>query len=113
MPNPGTFPFNSISVEMKDGTTTKFTGSDLQSCLQYSATPGLPELVSQLTTIQNLEHCPVLREVPTSITVTTGSQDALAKAFDMFCDEGTSILVDDATYRSVNSALSSCITTRH
>lgn len=128
LPNPTMFPFvNRIEFEVTmpmlsslhpsshaaDGLisfdsdkTTKLVldGKDLEEALQYSATPGLPSLVSQLREIQSSEHKldGVLageKNALYDLSVTVGSQDALTKAFEMLlqhdCDE---LLLENPTY---------------
>lgn len=63
--------------------------------LQYSPTCGLPVLVNELVALQEREHSPVN---PFKVMVSTGSQDALTKAFDMLLDPGESLLVENPTY---------------
>ena len=98
MPNPETFPFDEISVGIRgggdlaegaDSGNGTFTLRDaaLESVLQYSSTRGLPSLVAHLEALQRREHGSVQPE-PFQICVTTGSQDALTKAFDLFTGRG-------------------------
>lgn len=95
MPNPALFPFAGMSLTFPDGATVGVDKHDLQAALQYSATPGLPELVSRLAVMQAGEHAPPRK---TSIAVTPGSQDGLAKIFDMLVDEGDSLVIEAPTY---------------
>jgi kynurenine/2-aminoadipate aminotransferase len=98
LPNPALFPYSELAIKLKDGTNIKLSDSELNECLQYSATPGLPALISSLVRLQEREHNPKLSSSHWSLAVTTGSQDALWKAFDMLLNEGDSILVDNPTY---------------
>ncbi len=125
MPNPETFPFDEISVEIRGNSSDRggadeseildhdsasasgpglgsFTlrGSTLDAVLQYSNTRGLPGLVSHLSALQRREHGSAQPE-PFEICVTTGSQDALTKAFDLFTGAGESdapMMVESPTY---------------
>jgi kynurenine/2-aminoadipate aminotransferase len=97
MPNPSLFPFRAVSFTTDDGTELKPSSKDLEEALQYSQTAGLPELVNRLKRFQDLEHAP---QRPVDIIVTPGSQDGLAKLFDMLVEDGPdgSILVESPTY---------------
>ncbi|KAL3801514.1 hypothetical protein HJC23_000952 [Cyclotella cryptica] len=80
-------------------------GKDLEEALQYSPTPGLPGLVSQLRDIQSREHNldSVIHGTANNplydLSVTVGSQDALTKAFEMLlqhdCDQ---VFLENPTY---------------
>ncbi|OQR99619.1 hypothetical protein THRCLA_06440 [Thraustotheca clavata] len=96
MPNPSTFPFESMSVKLKSGKTMDINGAALESALQYSPTPGLPELVKTLTEMMEREHAPPT--MARMLSITTGSQDALYKAFEMLVGEDDSLLVEKPTY---------------
>lgn len=97
MPNPATFPFKRFTAELTDGTVLEISGAQqLSEALQYSPTPGLPRLVAHLRDLQLKEHNPPSAEV--RLCVTTGSADALGKAFEMLIAPGDNVLVDNPTY---------------
>ncbi|RQM30200.1 hypothetical protein B5M09_000292 [Aphanomyces astaci] len=98
MPNPSTFPFEAISIKLKSGHSMDIRGQPLQQALQYSATPGLPELVQIISTRMEDEHEPPALSESRMLSITTGSQDALYKAFEMLVDEDDSLLVESPTY---------------
>jgi kynurenine/2-aminoadipate aminotransferase len=100
MPNKATFPFESISVGLKGGGTFELDGDDLVEVLQYSGTRGLGSLIPHLVDIQTAEHGTVTPQ-PHEICVSTGSQDGLSKAFDLFTADGfreAPVLVEKPTY---------------
>ena len=78
MPNPSTFPFTKITASLRDGSEIELGGARLEASLQYSPTLGLPSLRAHLQALQEAEHGVTGRQV----CVTTGSADALSKAFD-------------------------------
>jgi kynurenine/2-aminoadipate aminotransferase len=96
LPNPSTFPFQSIKVTTVAGATFDLCGASLTEALQYSPTAGLPSLLQHLDTLQ--AHFHGVRQVPNGALVTTGSQDALSKAFEMVLDPGDALLVEAPTY---------------
>jgi len=70
-----------------------------------SATNGLPALLGHLETLRKAYHGPgagaeaaAAYTVPRASLVSTGSQDALSKAFEMVCGPGTPLLVEAPTY---------------
>lgn len=95
MPNPSTFPFTRITAELRDGSEIELTGKQLESSLQYSPTLGLPPLVEHLFQLQQAEHGIGPER---QVCVTTGSADALSKAFDALLGEGDALLVESPTY---------------
>lgn len=101
MPNKETFPFESITVGLKGGGSFELAGADLEAVLQYSGTRGLGSLMPHLEAIQQAEHGTGVTPEPYEICVSTGSQDALSKAFDLFTTDGdreTPLLVEEPTY---------------
>ncbi|EQC42748.1 hypothetical protein SDRG_00471 [Saprolegnia diclina VS20] len=96
MPNPSTFPFESMSVKLKSGETMDLRGAALEAALQYSPTPGIPELVKTISGMMEQEHSP--RGPARVLSVTTGSQDALYKAFEMLLGENDALLIEKPTY---------------
>ncbi|OQR82886.1 hypothetical protein ACHHYP_15395 [Achlya hypogyna] len=96
MPNPSTFPFESMAVKLKSGETMELAGAALEGALQYSPTPGIPALVQTLTSMMETEHAPPA--LARSLSVTTGSQDALYKAFEMLLSEDDALLIEKPTY---------------
>jgi len=100
MPNPTTFPIKSIQVELTDGGKFELQGESLENVLQYSGTRGMNPLLDHLHSLQTKEHGFAQPE-PFEICVTTGSQDALSKAFDLFTGDGPNeppVLVEEPTY---------------
>ena len=101
MPNASTFPFVGMSLTLNSGDTIQVSPTDLKAGLQYSPTPGLAPLVERLRRMQVIEHSPGAAADGLLLSITNGSQDGLAKAFDMFLDESSSILVETPTYSGV------------
>ena len=96
MPNRETFPIRKVTCEMLDGSKVDICTEDsLDEAFQYSPTQGIPRLVKQLESLQRFEHGHVDN---TRLCITTGSQDGLAKAFDMLLDEHSSLLIESPTY---------------
>ncbi|KAG2185002.1 hypothetical protein INT43_000915 [Umbelopsis isabellina] len=102
-PNKDTFPFESLQVTLKDGTTLKMDQKLFESSLQYSATPGLPALTDWLRELQLDEHKP--RNKDFSISLGIGSQDLITKAFEMFIGPGSNILIENPSYTGIVSFL--------
>ncbi len=102
MPNPSTFPFEAIQVTLSDPQKTTFAlkNKELEQVLQYSGTRGIDPLLEHLYQLQLKEHGQV-QPKKFEICVTTGSQDALTKAFDLFTGAGGDeppMLVEEPTY---------------
>ncbi|MEE6460989.1 hypothetical protein FKM82_001165 [Ascaphus truei] len=110
VPNPDTFPFKSASVVVRDGTTIEIGENLMKKALQYSASPGIPELVSWLKDLQKtLHNPPTLTYSPEKgqmeLCVTSGSQEGLSKVFEMIVNPGDNVLLDAPTYSGTLAAL--------
>jgi DNA-binding transcriptional MocR family regulator len=100
---------------MNDGASITLSGSVLAEALQYgtsvcrfelqnpshvSSQYGSAALLKWLKNRQQIDHNP---QYPTwDVMITNGSQDALAKVFDMLIDEGDYVLVENPTYRYIH-----------
>ncbi|XP_029311254.1 kynurenine/alpha-aminoadipate aminotransferase, mitochondrial [Cottoperca gobio] len=101
-PNPNTFPFQSASIKLKNGQALTFDEVTMKRALQYSASNGIPELLTWMKNLQKDLHKP-----PTQIDmcVTTGSQEGLCKVFEMLVNPGDNVLLDAPTYSGTLAAL--------
>ncbi|XP_034006086.1 kynurenine/alpha-aminoadipate aminotransferase, mitochondrial [Trematomus bernacchii] len=101
-PNPNTFPFLSASFRLKDGQTLNFDEALMKRALQYSASNGIPELLTWMKKLQKDLHNP---PSPMEMCVTTGSQEGLCKLFEMLVNPGDNVLLDAPTYSGTLAAL--------
>lgn len=92
-------------MELKDGTSLSLTPAELNEALQYSPTPGIPKFIAQLKQMMIREHAPKMDESAWTVSVSTGSSDALYKAFEMLVEEGDSVLIEAPTYSGSLAAL--------
>ncbi|XP_068611926.1 kynurenine/alpha-aminoadipate aminotransferase, mitochondrial [Brachionichthys hirsutus] len=109
-PNPNTFPFESTTIEVKNGPAIVFNEAMMKRALQYSASSGLPELLAWMKTLQkNLHGPPTVGYTPENgqmdMCVTTGSQEGLSKVFEMLVNPGDNVLLDAPTYPGTLAAL--------
>ncbi|KAM7377166.1 hypothetical protein PAMA_013783 [Pampus argenteus] len=109
-PNPNTFPFQSASIEVKNGQTITFDETVMKRALQYSASSGIPELLTWMKNLQkNLHNPPTASYSPENgqmdMCVTTGSQEGLSKVFEMLINPGDNVLLDTPTYSGTLAAL--------
>eukprot|EP01080_Neovahlkampfia_damariscottae_P003600 gene3600-6335_t len=105
VPNPLTFPFESCSFKLKDGSDIELSTKKLNEALQYTQTIGLPEFHSWVIEHQKKEFSPKLDSKLWNSIVTSGSQDGLSKAFESLIDEGDAILLENPTYSGSLAAL--------
>ncbi|KAL0487478.1 kynurenine [Acrasis kona] len=105
LPNPTSFPIEKITLHMADKTEVQFEASDVQMALQYSNTEGIKPLIEWISEHQKLMHN--ISSDKWDFIVTTGSQDALSKAFEMLINpgDGDAVLVENPTYTGALAAL--------
>ncbi|XP_068164280.1 kynurenine/alpha-aminoadipate aminotransferase, mitochondrial isoform X2 [Antennarius striatus] len=109
-PNPDTFPFQSATIEVKNGPPITFNKTIMKRALQYSSSSGLPELLTWMKNLQkNLHNPPTISYTPENgqmdMCVTTGSQEGLCKVFEMLVNPGDNVLLDSPTYPGTLAAL--------
>uniref|UniRef100_A0A671W4E2 Kynurenine/alpha-aminoadipate aminotransferase, mitochondrial n=1 Tax=Sparus aurata TaxID=8175 RepID=A0A671W4E2_SPAAU len=109
-PNPNTFPFQSASIQVKNGQTITFDEVAMNRALQYSASSGIPELLTWMKNLQkNLHNPPTASYAPEKgqmeMCVTTGSQEGLCKVFEMLVNPGDNVLLDAPTYSGTLATL--------
>ncbi|KAF8976938.1 hypothetical protein BGZ46_007814 [Entomortierella lignicola] len=97
-PNPGLFPFEGISISLKTGETLQIDSKVLGESLTYGPSDGIPQLNKWLKELQTIQHAPP-REF--AVTIGTGSQDLVTKAFQMLITEGDNILFESPGYVGV------------
>ncbi|NXY71880.1 AADAT protein, partial [Glareola pratincola] len=110
-PNPNVFPFKRATVAIGHGTAVEIGEDLMKRALQYSASAGIPELLSWLKDFQrNLHNPPTANYSPEQgqmeVCVTTGSQEGLCKVFEMLINPGDNILLDAPTYSGTLAAAS-------
>ena len=101
MPNAQTFPISSIELTLKDKNNgaikVKINEDETKAALQYSASHGLPSLTAHLRALQTTVHGVSFTD--NDLIVTNGSQDGLAKAFEMLLEPHVdTLLVETPTY---------------
>ncbi|KAJ8297149.1 Aminotransferase tdiD [Rhodotorula toruloides] len=102
-PNAETFPFSAIKVDLKpiipgDPVETLTIESDaLSEGLQYGATAGLPSLNKWLENLQEVRHKRA-RDGSWGLSLGSGSQDLINKAFYSLVNEDDSILLETPVY---------------
>uniref|UniRef100_A0A8B9CRT4 Kynurenine/alpha-aminoadipate aminotransferase, mitochondrial n=1 Tax=Anser brachyrhynchus TaxID=132585 RepID=A0A8B9CRT4_9AVES len=109
-PNPNVFPFKKATVAIGHGNAVEIGEDLMKRALQYSASAGIPELLSWLKKFQrNLHNPPTANYSPEQgqmeVCVTTGSQEGLCKVFEMLINPGDNILLDAPTYAGTLAAL--------
>jgi DNA-binding transcriptional MocR family regulator len=82
----------------------RLSDDEVKGALQYSQTPGMPQLLSQIQGLQQAVHG---REQDGTwrTSVTTGSQDGLGKVMEALITENTPILVEEYTYSGTLACL--------
>jgi len=82
------------------GRTLTLTEQEVKEAMQYSATAGLPSLLTRLMSLQRGEHKPP-PSTPLSLLVSNGSQHALSSVFEVLLHDGPDaapVIVEEPTY---------------
>mmetsp|Transcript_20822 Transcript_20822/g.58684 ORF Transcript_20822/g.58684 Transcript_20822/m.58684 type:complete len:475 (-) Transcript_20822:135-1559(-) len=99
MPNPSTFPVADIHLTLRTGEVLQLGERATAQALQYSPTAGSPELIRHLVELQMKEHRPPAATAQDlRVLVTTGSQDALSKSFEMLLSPQDTLLMEWPSY---------------
>ncbi|MBM4319302.1 MAG: PLP-dependent aminotransferase family protein [Deltaproteobacteria bacterium] len=110
-PNPETFAFRQVRVELKQpdggegGASLLLEGPELLQASQYGATEGLPALLEQLRGWQRFKDGVELDR--NQLLLLNGSQEGLYIAADLLLDEGDEVVVDEPTYPGALAAFRS------
>jgi kynurenine/2-aminoadipate aminotransferase len=104
MPNPSLFPISTMEIALTNGNKISISGKLLNTALQYSASPGIPELVEHFKR-DTAESHGVSVSKDWGILISTGSQDAIVKMLDVVLDDGDTLLVENPTYPGTLAAL--------
>eukprot|EP00730_Choanoeca_flexa_P019441 TRINITY_DN9495_c0_g1_i4.p1 TRINITY_DN9495_c0_g1~~TRINITY_DN9495_c0_g1_i4.p1 ORF type:complete len:405 (+),score=71.00 TRINITY_DN9495_c0_g1_i4:128-1342(+) len=105
MPNPTTFPVTGMSFQLQDGQTLSLSPEETRAALQYSQTTGLPALNEWLTDLIVREHAPPQAN-QLKLCITTGSQEAAARAMEMLLEpEQDALLIESPTYSGALAAV--------
>ncbi|KAG8906041.1 hypothetical protein FRB99_007698 [Tulasnella sp. 403] len=104
-PAPTTFPFKSLSMTIYSGdrkteTTLQLRGDELDEGLQYSDTSGLVKFVDWLYGWQERSHRRKRGE-GWKLSVGSGSQDLLHKAFSCLINPGDAVLLEAPVYAGI------------
>jgi len=105
LPNAGLSPLQKLTFTLDNGRTFEFEGEYLNKMLLYSPTLGKPELLEWIRNFMQNQHGRDYERENLLTCVTSGSQDALQRAFDLILDEGDSLLVEQYTYCGALAAL--------
>jgi tryptophan aminotransferase len=106
-PNPQTYPFLELSFVSRDphdhSKSSSYTVDPaiLTESLQYGPTNGLPQFVDWLTELQERVHGRSSKEENWRISIGTGSQDMVNKAFVAIVNPGDVILIERPVYAAV------------
>lgn len=113
-PNPETFPFESIQINLKPSPDTNgessqvsITGDDLVQALQYGPTSGLPRLNAWLVNLQSTLHRRQANASQWQVAMGVGSQDLLSKTFEALLNPGDTILCESPAYAGILPSLTS------
>ncbi|KIJ40879.1 hypothetical protein M422DRAFT_209609 [Sphaerobolus stellatus SS14] len=104
-PNPMTFPFKAITLTVRGQNDEApvdlvIQGDELVTGLQYSLTSGIPALRIWLTELMKKVHSRTGAE-GWRVSIGSGSQDLLYKAFAAFLNPGDTILIESPTYPGI------------
>lgn len=111
-PNPATFAFRRVEVELQrpgaagePGPTLLLEGPELREATQYGATEGLPALLEQLRGWQRFKDGVELE--PNGLVLLNGSQEGLYIVADLLLEPDDEVVVGEPTYPGALAAFRS------
>ncbi|WWC91053.1 uncharacterized protein L201_005994 [Kwoniella dendrophila CBS 6074] len=110
-PNPSTFPFSSITLNLKPPLGSEkslvetpesitIDTEDLDIALQYSPSPGIKKLVEWAKDLQSTVHNKK-KDDSWTVSFGSGSQDLMSKAFHTLLNPGDPVLLETPIYAGV------------
>ncbi|KAI5738712.1 hypothetical protein M8J77_010297 [Diaphorina citri] len=96
-PNPNLYPFESMTVKLKDGTTLDMSGPKLTKVLQYLPSAGYTPLPPLLKDFQDKFHG-AQDWTRKDILITSGAQEGTYLAMNMLLNPGDPLLVQNPLY---------------
>ncbi|KAF9313200.1 hypothetical protein BGZ91_006345 [Linnemannia elongata] len=97
-PNGDLFPFEGISISLKNGQSLQIDSQVLNESMTYGPSDGLPQLNGWLKELQKIQHAPPKDFV---VSIGTGSQDLVTKALQMLISPGDNVLFESPGYVGV------------
>ncbi|KAK3814821.1 MAG: pyridoxal phosphate-dependent transferase [Linnemannia elongata] len=97
-PNGDLFPFEGISISLKNGQSLQVDSQVLNESLTYGPSDGIPQLNGWLKELQRIQHAPPKDFV---VSIGTGSQDLVTKALQMLISPGDNVLFESPGYVGV------------
>lgn len=104
VPNPRNFPIETIKMKLRDGSFIEWDEATSTKALQYLPSDGTPDLLEDIKRLIRKYHNPP-RFNELKFCVTTGSQDALYKAFQVLINPGDYVIIPNPVYLGVIGTL--------
>lgn len=105
LPNPSQFPYESMTMKLKDGHELFLNEAETAQALQYSATIGFPKLVDWIKALQQFEHPDTPDVDNINVIVGGGSQDLMYKVLEMLIEPGDEVIIESPCYPGTLAAL--------
>ncbi|KAL1459263.1 hypothetical protein WDU94_011265 [Cyamophila willieti] len=96
-PNSDLYPFKSVHVNLKNGTTLKMSGDPLKMVLSYLPSAGYAPLQTIFKDLQDKFHGPQDWAVK-DVLITSGAQEGTALTINMLLNPGDPLLVQNPVY---------------
>ncbi|EJD49564.1 TdiD protein [Auricularia subglabra TFB-10046 SS5] len=108
-PNPTTFPITGISFKARSPLSPggaeeedfELTPRQVSTALQYNFVAGVPDMVNWVTELQSHEHKQPVDPARWTVTIGSGGQDLIYKAFLALVNPGDPVLVEAPVYAGV------------
>lgn len=100
VPNPKNFPIETITMKLRDGTCIEWDEATTGRALQYLPSDGIPDFLDEIKKLVKRYHDPP-RLDELRFCLSSGSQDALNKAFTIIANPGDYIIVPTPCYLGV------------
>jgi len=105
LPNPTQFPYESMTLRLKNGDEICMSEKETAVALQYGATPGHPKLIDTLKELQFSEHPGIPDKDSLDVVIGGGSQELMYRALEMLLTPGDEVIVEAPSYPGILAIL--------
>ncbi|XP_071119381.1 kynurenine/alpha-aminoadipate aminotransferase, mitochondrial-like [Haliotis cracherodii] len=107
LPNSIQFPLRKATLTLSDGEEVEITPTEMNLCLQYTSTKGMPKIRGWVEELYRRVHNPPTMDdggLPSSLALllTPGGRFGVVQALKMFVEDGGCFLAEEVIYQTIS-----------